>query len=149
MTTKPDRSVLIMIIKWHYYFHCMNVSILHLKVEYGTRSKSHFTCYSHCCVTWCPIMTGSVTSQCCFQGTLCSWHSLPHTFNIGVFKSSKKNSTAIIHIYNEFANLIHSCKVASDTNDWWISHKRCQWWAWRGARLRYTLDCLMPGICIA
>ena len=31
--TNPDRSVLITIIIWHFQFHLMNVSILHLKYE--------------------------------------------------------------------------------------------------------------------
>ena len=40
---------------------------------------------------------------------------LLHIFN----KSGKKNPTTIKHIYNESMNLIDSCDVAFNTNDWW------------------------------
>ena len=63
VTTNPNRSVLITIITWHFQFHPVIVSIPHLKYEYRARSESHFACYSHCYVTWCPIMTGIVASQ--------------------------------------------------------------------------------------
>ena len=64
VTTKPDRSVLITIITWHFQFRPVNVSILHLKDDYRVRSESRFACYSHCYVTWCPLTTGIVASQC-------------------------------------------------------------------------------------
>ena len=51
-------SVLITIITWPFKFHPMNVSILHLKGKYNARSQSCFTCYSHCCIMWCFLMTG-------------------------------------------------------------------------------------------
>ena len=41
----------------------MNVSILNLKDECGTQSKSHFMHYSHCYVTWCPLTMEIVASQ--------------------------------------------------------------------------------------
>ena len=34
----------------------MNVSILHLKAEFGARHESRFTCYPDCCITWCPLL---------------------------------------------------------------------------------------------
>ena len=49
---------------------------------------------------------------------LCPCDALPHTFNIGMFKSIK-NSATIKHIYNEPANIIEGCNVAFDTNDCW------------------------------
>ena len=64
VTTNPDRSVLITIITWHFQFRPMNVSILHLKYDYPARSESRFACYSHCYVTWYPLTTGTVASQC-------------------------------------------------------------------------------------
>ena len=64
VTTKPDRSVLITIITWHFQFRPVNFSILHLKYDYRARSESRFACYSHCYVTWCPLTTGIVASQC-------------------------------------------------------------------------------------
>ena len=60
----PNRSVLITIITWHFQFRPVNVSILHLKYDYRARSESRFACYSHCYVTWYPLMTGIVASQC-------------------------------------------------------------------------------------
>ena len=64
VTTNPDRSVLITIITWHFQFRRVNVSILHLKYDYRARSESRFACYSHCYVTWYPLTTGIVASQC-------------------------------------------------------------------------------------
>ena len=63
MTRNSDRPVLITIIKWYLQFHTMNTNSLYLKSGYGARSKSHFACFSHCCIMWCPLMTGIVTSQ--------------------------------------------------------------------------------------
>ena len=61
---KTDRSVLITNIKWHFQFHLVNVSILHLKYEFGARSVSHFACHLHCYIMWCLLITGIVSSQC-------------------------------------------------------------------------------------
>ena len=47
----------------------------------------------------------------------CARDTLPHTFDIGVFKTAKKNSTTIKHIHNKSANIIEGCNVAFDTND--------------------------------
>ena len=49
----------------------------------------------------------------------CARDAPPETFDIGEFKSIKKNSTTITHIYNESANIIESCNIAFDTNDCW------------------------------
>ena len=64
VTTNPDRSVLITIITWHFQFRPVYGSILHLKYDYRARSESRFACYSHCYVTWYPLTTGIVASQC-------------------------------------------------------------------------------------
>ena len=64
VTTNPDRSVLIRIITWHFQFRPVNVSVFHLKYDYRARSESRFACYSHCYVTWYPLTTGIVASQC-------------------------------------------------------------------------------------
>ena len=64
VTTNPNRSVLITIITWHFQFCPVNVSILHFKYDYRARSESRFACYSHCYVTWYPLTTGIVASQC-------------------------------------------------------------------------------------
>ena len=64
VTTNPDRSVLIPIITWHFQFRPVNVSILHLKYDCRAWSESRFACYSHCYVTWYPLTTGIVASQC-------------------------------------------------------------------------------------
>ena len=55
----PPEPVLITIITWHFQFRPVNVSILHLKYDYRARSKTRFTLYSHCYVTWCPLVTWS------------------------------------------------------------------------------------------
>ena len=44
----------------------------------------------------------------------CARDALPH---IGLFKFVFTISTAIKHIYKEFANIIEGCNVACDTND--------------------------------
>ena len=49
----------------------------------------------------------------------CGRETLPQTFDIGVFKSGKTNSSAIKPIDNESTNLIDSCDIAFDTIDWW------------------------------
>ena len=81
VTTNPDRSVLITIITWHFQFHVVNVSILHLKYKYGAQSESHFACYSHRYVTWWPVTTaglpvigaGSRSTRTHFSYTQDSW----------------------------------------------------------------------------
>ena len=67
---KPGRSVLITMIAWYFQVHLVNVTILNLKYEYGIRGESHFACFSHCYVTWYPLMTRIVTSQCPSAGIL-------------------------------------------------------------------------------
>ena len=47
--------------------------------------------------------------------------ALPHTFNIGEFKSTEKNSALIEYISNECENIIEGCYVAFYTNDCWNS----------------------------
>ena len=65
VTTNPDRSVLNTVITWHFRFHRVNISILHIKYEYCARSASQSACYSHCYVTWwCTLMMGVAASQC-------------------------------------------------------------------------------------
>ena len=49
----------------------------------------------------------------------CACDALPHVFHIGVLKFVKTISTAIKHIYKEYANIIEDCNVAFDTNDCW------------------------------
>ena len=68
VTTKPNRSVLIAIKTWHFLYHSANVGIRYLKGELIYCSKrgrfrvlipraTHY-------VTWCPLTTGIITSQC-------------------------------------------------------------------------------------
>ena len=101
VTSKPDRSVLVPLLKW--YFWCWN---FHLKGEYGARCESNFSCYSHCYVTWCPWTTGIVASQWRLKRR-CARDTLPHTYDIGMFQCSKNNSTTIKHIYDESGNSIN------------------------------------------
>ena len=115
VTTNHNRSVLMMIITWNFQVHLMNVSILYLKYKYGAGSESCFTCYSNCCITWCPLITGIVASQCPLARD--DALALPRIFYISVLKIIKNNSTTIKHIYNWFANIIEGCNNAFYTND--------------------------------
>ena len=116
VTTNPDRSVLITIITWHFRFRPVNVSILHLKYDYRARSESRFACYSHCYVTWYPLTTGIVASQCpsARDAVLVTRYLTP--FILACLNSI---STAIKHVYKESANIIEGCNVAWNTNDCW------------------------------
>ena len=138
VTTNPDRSVLIPIITWHFSFQSVNVDILNLNFEYGTRNESRFACYSHCYVTWCPLTKGR-----------CARDALPQAFDIGVFKYVN-NSITTKYIYNESANLNDNCDDAFDNNDWCYHPKSVQVIGMdsmvRRARLRYKRDYLPPGI---
>ena len=77
VTTNLDKSVLITIIACHFQFHFAIVSIFHFKFEYGAQNDISFACYSHCYVTWYPLSTGIVASQC-----LLSWDAAPVTSNL-------------------------------------------------------------------
>ena len=68
---KTDRSVLITSITLHFSFHPENISILHVKGDYVSRSGSRFTRFSNCYVTWCRSTRGIVASQ--YPSKLCSW----------------------------------------------------------------------------
>ena len=61
-TTNSDRSALIPNATWHFSFQPVNVCILNLKGEYGSRSENLSTCYSRCYVTWCPLILGIFAS---------------------------------------------------------------------------------------
>ena len=107
---KPDRSFLITVITWHFQFHLMNVSILHLKYEYAWCSKLDlFDMLLPLLLYMTPLNNGNCRN------------ALPYTFNIRVFKSMKNNSTTIKHtcIYNDSASIIEGCNVAFHTSDWW------------------------------
>ena len=119
VTTNPDRSVLIIIITWHFQFLPVNVSILHLKYVYRARSESRFACYSHCCVTRYPLNIGNSRLTMPVGKGRCARDELPHAFHIGVFKFVFTISSTIKHIYKQSANIIEGCYVACDTNDCW------------------------------
>ena len=135
-------------------FHLMNVNILHLKYEYCAQSESCFACYSHCYITWFPLMTRIVASQCplatSFKGHY-AHDALPHTFSISLFKSIINNSATIIHIYNKSANIIESCNITFDTNDCWNFPKTVPVFGIESMVTRvclcYMQDYLTPGIC--
>ena len=59
----------------------------------------------NCCLT-IPVVNGR-----------CARDALRHTFGIGMFKSVKKHSSTIKHIYNESANIFEGCNVAFGTNN--------------------------------
>ena len=62
-------------------------------------------------------MKGIVTSQMPIGKGRCTCDTLPHIFDISVFKIVKKNSTTIKDINNWFANIIEGCNNAFNTND--------------------------------
>ena len=61
----------------------------------------------------------------------CARDALPHTYDIGVFKTVKKNSTIIKYIYNLSENIVDGCNVALTPMIARISYERCLWLAWR------------------
>ena len=61
-TTKPDRSVLITIIKWHFQFHSVNVCNLHVKGTYVLEARDVTHAPPIVNITWCPL-TGIVASR--------------------------------------------------------------------------------------
>ena len=119
MTTKPDRSALIKIITWHFKFHLVNVDIFHLKVEYDARKMSCCACYSQILRHLMPLNDGNCRLTIPSIKGRCACDMLPHSFDIGRFKSGKNNSTTIKHIHNESAKLIDSYNVAFDNKDWY------------------------------
>ena len=126
---KPDRSDLITIITWHFQFHLVNVSILHWKYEYGARSKSRFVCYSHCNVTWFPLTTGTVASQCPSARGV----ALVTRYLIPLISAYLKPLKESYHnkMYSQLsANIIEGCNVAFDKIAR-ISYERCRWLEWR------------------
>ena len=63
--------VLIKITAWHFSFHPVNGSFLHVKGEYGARSNGRFSCSSYCYITWCPLTHwGRVTHICVSKLTI-------------------------------------------------------------------------------
>ena len=103
MTTKPDMS-------WMLAFSTEND-------ENAARSDSRFACYAHCHVTWYPLTTGIVASQC----PSLIRDAVLLTCNLTPLISAYANAVkTILPQWNIFtANLIDSCDIAFDSNDWW------------------------------
>ena len=117
-TTNPDRSVLITIISWHFQFHPVSISNLHVKKTYVLEARAVSRAP--------PIVTsrGPLNDGNCRLTTpvvkgRCAREALPHACNIGVFKYGKSNPTTMKHIYNESENLNESYDIAFDSNNWW------------------------------
>ena len=115
VTTNPNRSVLITIITWHFQFHLVNFSILHLKYKYGARRESRFACYSHCYATWCSLTTGIIASKCPSVRVA----ALVTRYLTPLISACLKplKFTTMKHIHNQSANIIEGWNVAFDTND--------------------------------
>ena len=151
VTINPDRLVLRTTTTWHFQFHLMNVSILHLRYEYHAQSESRFAWYPRCYVTWCPLTTEIVALECpsSRDAALMTRYLTPV---ISVKNNYVKNNYNIIkHLYNEYANIIGGCNVTFDTNDCWdfpltVSVIGMESNVTR-ARLNYTGDYLTPGKC--
>ena len=102
----------------------VNISTIHLKDEYGARSKGRAT----------PIVTsrgnyGNNLLTMLFVKIRCVRDA--NTFNIGVFSAGKNDVTKIKHIYNEPAYLFDSCNDVLTSMIGGISDKPCQWLALR------------------
>ena len=110
---------------------------LHLKYEYGARSESRFASYSHCRVTWCPLTTGTVASQCpsAKDAALVTRYLTPLT-------SACLKTGKIIYHYKTYSQLMllwHQRLLDFPRNgmEGMVTH----------ICLRYTQDYLAPSIC--
>ena len=54
-----------------------------------------------------------------YRHNACARIELPHAFTIGVIKCSENKSSKIKHNYTESGDLVESCAIAFDSNDWW------------------------------
>ena len=148
MKTNPDWPVLITIITWNFYFQPRSVGILHLKGRYSAGSESHSTCCSHCYIAWCPLTTGIVASLCLLsRDAECVMHRPNRSRYLNAVK-------AILTLWNMFTiNMRTSFKLklfiwpqwAYEAH--WNGDSDCYGSYGTSARLYYTCDCLMPGIC--
>ena len=96
-----------------FQFHPVNVSNRHVKGAYVLEARAvlrHVV----------PLNDGNCRLTIPVAKGRCARDTLPHAFHIGVFEIVKTISTAIKHIYKEFADIIEDCNVAFDTNDCWI-----------------------------
>ena len=119
VTINPDRCGLITITTWHFQFHLMNVSILHLRYEYHARSKSRFAWYSRCHITWCPLTTEIVASQCpSTRDAVLMTRYLTSVISASL-DTLKNNYNSIKHLYNESENIIGGCNATFDSNYCW------------------------------
>ena len=148
MTTNPDRSVLIPIITGHFSFQPVNVSILNLKDEYGTRSDARFTRFSHCYVTWCPLTTGIVISLPSSRDAVFVT-SFFKPLTSACLNAAKQFFHNMIYIYSESVNLIDNCNVALESTNLWNHPKTVPVIGMESmvtrARLCYTWVYLPPG----
>ena len=119
VTTNPDRSVLITIITWHFQFHLMNVSILHLKYEYGAKQELFrmlLPLLSH----MVPLTKDTMLVTCFLTPSIAACLYL-----------SKNNFITIKHIHNESETIIEVVILLLTPMIARISDKWCQWLAMR------------------
>ena len=123
----------------------MNVSILNLKGEYGTPSKSRFTCYSRCYFTLWPLTPTIVPSQFPWsRDVVLMTHILEPLKSVclNVVKQSCHNKTYLQRIWK--LNWQLTPMISG------ITQKLRQWWGMGRmvtcSCLRCTLDYLPPDI---
>ena len=108
----------------------VNATNLHLKSEYGARSESRFACYSHCYVTWRPLTTGIVASQCpTSRGAALVTNSLITL--ILACLNPLKSSTTIKHITNNLQTKLKAAMLLLTPLIAEICHLQCEWLAFR------------------
>ena len=105
VTTKPDRLVLITIITRNFSFQPVNVGILHAKGRYSAWSKSCFMCHMVPLNNWNCHFTIPIVKEDCAHDTL------PHGFNISMFKCIKCNQTYLQQVWDLNWQLL-------DSNNW-------------------------------
>ena len=93
-----DKSTLVQVMAWcrqatgHYLSQCWPKSMLPNGVTWPQWVNDRN------CLLTIPVIKGR-----------CAHDVLPHTFNITMLKSIKKNSATIKHLYNESVNIIECC----------------------------------------
>ena len=104
-TTNPDRLVLITIITWHFQFHPMNVSNLHLKGANMCSKREPFHALVPLLRHMAPLNDGNFRLTIPVVKEHCAREALARAFNFGVFKYGKSNLTT----KNEPETLNESC----------------------------------------
>ena len=85
---------------------------------------------------WCPLNNGNCRLTMPIAEGRCAREALPISLISACLNPVKR---ILQHILSLYANLIDSCDFAFDANDWWNSHKRCQWLALKLAAMKILM----------